>query len=145
MPTPEQEEASENEKVEYIHDRIRETLHEELDARWDEVLSDQEVGRSRQQAVKAYVAGLRNRVWNSLQDIQTVDELERGLVIQYLELKSRWTMLNVQIQHQTRRSGEADPELTYRATCVSLLVEALEPMLSQERVDKLTDVLAEPL
>jgi hypothetical protein len=35
--------------------------------------------------------------------------------------------------------------LTYRATCVSLLVEALEPLLSQERVDALADVLAEPL
>jgi hypothetical protein len=74
-----------------------------------------------------------------------VDELERGLVVQYLELKSRWTMLNVQIQHQTRRHGEANADLTYRATCVSLLVEALEPLLSQERVDALAEVLAEPL
>ena len=74
-----------------------------------------------------------------------MDELERGLVIQYLELKSRWTMLNVQIQHQTRRDGTANPELTYRATCVSLLVEALEPLLTRERVDALAEVLAEPL
>ena len=137
--------ASEHEKVEYIHDHIRRALHDGMEDRWDEVLADADIASSRQQAVTAYVNGLRNRVWNALQDIQTVDELERGLVIQYLELKSRWTMLNVQIQHQTRQDGAANPELTYRATCVSLLVEALEPLLSQERVDALAEVLAEPL
>lgn len=137
--------ASESEKVEYIHDHIRSALHEGMEDRWEEVLSGADIASSRQQAVTAYVNGLRNRVWNSLKDIQTVEALERGLVIQYLELKSRWTMLNVQIQHQTRRDGTPNPELTYRATCVSLLVEALEPLLSQERVDALAEVLAEPL
>lgn len=137
--------ASESEKVEYIHDHIRSALHEGMEDRWEEVLSGGDIASSRQQAVTAYVNGLRNRVWNSLKDIQTVEALERGLVIQYLELKSRWTMLNVQIQHQTRRDGTPNPELTYRATCVSLLVEALEPLLSQERVDALAEVLAEPL
>lgn len=137
--------ASQKEKVAFIHDHIRSALHDGMEDRWEEVLSDTDIPASRRQAVEAYVNGLRNRVWNSLRDIQTVDELERGLVIQYLELKSRWTMLNVQIQHQTRRSGAAEPELTYRATCVSLLVEALEPLLSQERVDTLAEVLAEPI
>jgi hypothetical protein len=136
---------SEPEKVEYIHEHIQSALHDGMEDRWDEVLAGADIASSRQQAVTAYVNGLRNRVWNALQDIQTVDELERGLVIQYLELKSRWTMLNVQIQHQTRRDGAANPELTYRATCVSLLVEALEPLLSQERVDALAEMLAEPL
>jgi hypothetical protein len=116
-----------------------------MDDHWEAVLEDADVASSRRQAVKAYVRGLRNRVWNSLQDIQSVDELERGLVVQYLELKSRWTMLNVQIQHQTRQSGAAAPELMYRATCVSLIVEALEPLLNQERVDALAEMLAEPL
>jgi len=136
---------SEQEKVTYIHDHIQESLHDGMDERWETVLADADVASSRRQAVKAYVRGLRNRVWNSLRDIQSVDELERGLVIQYLELKSRWTMLNVQIQHQTRQSGSATPELTYRATCLSLVVEALEPLLSQDRVDALAEVLAEPI
>jgi len=140
-----EQETSEPEKVEYIHDHIRSALHDGMEDRWEDVLSGSDIASSRRQAVKAYVNGLRNRVWNSLQDIHTVDELERGLVVQYLELKSRWTMLNVQIQHQTRREGTPDPELTYRATCVSLLVEALEPLLSQEQVDALAEVLAEPL
>ena len=87
---------SEPEKVEYIHTHIRRALYDGMEDRWEEVLAGGNLTSSRQQAVTASVNGLRNRGWNTLQDIQTVEELERGLVIQYLELKSRWTMLNVQ-------------------------------------------------
>jgi hypothetical protein len=136
---------SEGRKVEFVHQHIREALFDGPEDRWDEALSDWDTTRANREAVKAYVSGLRNRAWQSLRDIGSVDELERGLVIQYLELKSRWTMLNIQIQNQTRRQQEPDGRLLYRATCVSLLVEALEPLLTQERVDALADVLAEPM
>ena len=132
-------------KVEFVHRHIREALFEGTEDHWDTTLSEWDTSRANREAVRAYVSGLRNRAWQSLRDITTVDELERGLVIQYLELKSRWTMLNIEIQNQTRRQAEPDERLLYRATCVSLLVEALEPLLTQDRVDALTDVLAEPL
>mgnify|MGYP000078864728 FL=1 len=132
-------------KVEFVHRHIREALFEGTEDRWEATLSGWDTSRANREAVRAYVSGLRNRAWQSLRDITAVDELERGLVIQYLELKSRWTMLNIEIQNQTRRPAEPDERLLYRATCVSLLVEALEPLLTQDRVDALTDVLAEPL
>lgn len=136
---------SEGEKIEYIQDHIYEALHEGLEKRWETALSDWDGSTAQANAVKAHAVGLRNRAWQSLQDIHSVEELERGLIVQYLELKSRWTMLNVRIQHQTRQQGTAPDDLLYRATCLSFLVEALEPLLTQERVDALAEMLSEPL
>jgi hypothetical protein len=138
------ESVREGDKVEFVHRRIRKALNEGLDARWDEVLLDWDAASpSRREMVKTHVSGIRNRVWNSLKEIQSVDGLEKGLAIQYVELKARWTMLNTQIQSQTAQGGAPDDELVYRATCVSLIIQALEPLLRREQVDALTDRLNE--
>jgi hypothetical protein len=135
-----------DEHVQALHDRIEEALRGALDEQWDEVL-DQWTGAapSERKAVRAYVSGLRNRMLRALLDIETEEELERGLATQYIEVKCHWTMLNTQIQHQTARDGGAEEDLIYRATCVSLIIQSLEPLLSQERIDNLTAFLAEPL
>lgn len=135
-----------DEHVQNLHDRIEEALRGSLDVQWDEVLDGwTDAAPSERKAVRAYVSGLRNRMLRALLDIETEEELERGLATQYIEVKCHWTMLNTQIQHQTARSGESDDDLIYRATCVSLIIQSLEPLLSQERVDNLTAFLAEPL
>ena len=81
----------------------------------------------------------------SLLEIDSLDELERGLAVQYIEVKCHWTMLNTQIQNQTAENGRPDDSLIYRATCVSLILQALEPLVSRKRVDGVTDFLVEPL
>jgi hypothetical protein len=135
-----------DDSVQELHDRIEEALRGTLDAQWEEVLDEwAEAAPSERKAVQAYVSGLRNRILRSLLDIDTDEELQRGLATQYIEIKCHWTMLNTQIQHQTARNGEADDDLIYRATCVSLIIQSLEPLLSQERIDDLTAFLAEPL
>ncbi len=133
---------AENEKVAFVHERIYEALHDRLDERWEEVLVEWETASPKQQKmVETYVSGLRSRAWRTLSEIRSVDDLETGLAIQYVELKARWTMLNTQIQSQTTKGGTPDEELIYRATCVSLIIEALEPLLRQEQVEALTDRL----
>jgi len=135
-----------NEHVQALHDRIEDALRGTLDSQWDQVLDEwDEAAPSERKAVRAYVSGLRNRMLRALLDIETKDELERGLATQYIEVKCHWTMLNTQIQHQTARDGRAEDDLIYRATCVSLIIQNLEPLLSQERIDNLTAFLAEPL
>jgi replication fork clamp-binding protein CrfC len=135
-----------NEHVQALHDRIEEALRGSLDSQWDQVLDEwDEAAPSERKAVRAYVSGLRNRMLRALLDIETEEELERGLATQYIEVKCHWTMLNTQIQHQTARDGRAKDDLIYRATCVSLIIQNLEPLLSQERIDNLTAFLAEPL
>jgi hypothetical protein len=138
MPEP----AVDDERVSFVRERIHDALHDGLDERWDEVLVEWEpASPSQRESVKAYVAGIRNRVWKRLRAIPSVEGLEKGLAIQYVELKARWTMLNTRIQSQTVQGAAPDDELVYRATCISLLVEALEPLLRQEQVDGLTDRL----
>lgn len=135
-----------DEKVGVLHDEIDEILKDRLDEKWEQVLVEWDGGApSQKKAVQAYVSGLRNRIVRSLKEIDTLDELERGIAIQYIEVKCHWTMLNTRIQNQTASQGMADEDLIYRATCVSLIIEGLEPLLSQDRVDRLTNMLAEPL
>lgn len=135
-----------DESVEALHERIREALRGTLDRQWEDVLDEWDsAAPSERKAVQAYVSGLRNRILGSLLDIDTEEELQRGLATQYIEMKCHWTMLNTQIQHQTARDGGAEEDLIYRATCVSLIIQSLEPLLSQERIDNLTSFLAEPL
>lgn len=134
------------EPVEALHERIEDTLRGSLDQQWEEVLDQWEgAAPSERKAVQAYVSGLRNRILGALLDIDTEEELQRGLATQYIEMKCHWTMLNTQIQHQTARDGGPEEDLLYRATCVSLIIQSLEPLLSQERIDNLTAFLAEPL
>jgi hypothetical protein len=133
------------EEVQAIHDQIDAALRGELDEQWDTVLDEwPDAAQSQRKAVRAYVSGLRNRMYRSLMEIDSLEELSRGVAIQYVEVKAHWMMLNTQIQHQTDRDGRAADDLIYRATCVSLIVQALEPLLSQTRVDSLTNFLAEP-
>lgn len=135
----------EKNKVEAIHSTIETALRGEIDDNWDIVLDDWvDAAQSQRKAVRAYVSGLRNRIYRTLMEIDSQEELERGVAIQYVEVKAHWMMLNTQIQHQTDRNGRAANDLIYRATCVSLVVQALEPLLSQTRVDSLTNFLAEP-
>jgi hypothetical protein len=146
LPTDPADSVDTSDPVEALHEDINDALRGSLDQQWEEVLDQWEgAAPSERKAVQAYVSGLRNRILGALLDIDTEEELQRGLATQYIEMKCHWTMLNTQIQHQTAHDGGPEEDLLYRATCVSLIIQSLEPLLSQERVDNLTAFLAEPL
>jgi hypothetical protein len=133
-------------QLEALRKRVREALRGPLEDQWDEVLEQwSSAAPADREAVRAYVSGLRNRMLESLLEIGSLDELERGLAVQYIEVKCHWTMLNTQIQNQTAENGRPDDSLIYRATCVSLILQALEPLVSRKHVDGVTDFLVEPL
>jgi hypothetical protein len=132
--------------VDEQHSVIHEALEAPLDEQWDTVLGDWDGGSTAQRrAIRAYVSGFRNRIVQTLDDLEEVDEIRQALGVQYLEMKCHWTLLNTQIQSQTARDGAPDEALMYRATCVSLIIQAIEPLLSQDRIDTLTQMLAEPI
>jgi len=133
-------------KVETLRRHIEAALQESLEEQWTDVL-DQWSGAASddRQAVRSHVRRLRDRVLDSLLTIDTVEELRRGLAVAYVEMKCHWTMLNTKIQHQTAANGRPAEPLIYRATCVSLIVQALEPLLDRKYVESLADFLAEPL
>ena len=132
--------------VEAFRDRIETALCDPLEEQWEEVLEQWSgAAPSAREAVRTYVTELRDRMLDGLLVMSSLDELKRGLAVGYVEMKCHWTMLNTRIQHQTAQSGRPDEPLIYRATCVSLIVQALEPLLSREEVERTTDFLAEPL
>jgi len=142
----EAEESPDATKLETLQDRIQSALQDSLEEQWTEVLSQWSgVEAGERKAVWTYVADLRDRILDSLLAVDSLEALKRGLAVGYVEMKCHWTMLNTQIQHQTARDGRPEEPLIYRATCVSLIVEALEPLLSREYVEGLADFLAEPL
>ena len=132
--------------LEALRERVETALRDPLEEEWDEVL-EQWAGAapSDREAVRAHVVERRDQVLDSLRAIDSLDEFKRGLAIGYVEVKCHWTMLNTRIQHQTAQSGRPEEPLIYRATCVSLIVQALEPLLSREYVEGIADFLAEPL
>ena len=133
-------------KLEMFRTRIETALRDSLDEQWEEVLGQWSgAAPPDRKAVRSYVSGLRDRILDSLLSINSLDELKRGLAIGYVEMKCHWTMLNTQIQHQTAQNGRPAEPLVYRATCVSLIVQALEPLLSREHVENIAESLAEPL
>ena len=132
--------------TEALRTRIEAALQESLEKQWEEVL-DQWAGAeaAEREAVWTYAANLRDRILNALLAADSQEALKRCLAVGYVEMKCHWTMLNTQIQHQTSRNGRPEEPLIYRATCVSLIVQALEPLLNREYVEGLTDFLAESL
>lgn len=133
-------------KVETLRHHVEAALQESLEEQWTAVLDQwSEAGGDERQAVRSYARGLRDRMLDSLLTIDSVEELKRGLAIAYVEMKCHWTMLNTRIQHQTAANGRPAEPLIYRATCVSLIVQALEPLLDREYVEDLADFLAESL
>ena len=127
------------------HQHIKDALKDPLDEQWKSVLAQWDGGTTAQKrAVRAYASGLRNRIVQTMSDLDEVEEINQALAVQYLEMKCHWTLLNTQIQSQTARNGQPQETLMYRATCVSLIIQAIEPLLSKERIDTLTQMLAEP-
>lgn len=133
-------------ELEALRDRIETALRDSLEEQWTEVLGQWSgAAPSEREAVRTYVAERRDRVLDCFLAIDSLEELKRSLAIGYVEMKCHWTMLNARIQHQTVQRGRPKNSLVYRATCVSLIVQALEPLLSREYGEDLANFLAEPL
>jgi len=133
-------------EFESLRTRVEAALQDRLEQQWEEVLDQwTEAEAAERKAVWTYAANLRDRILNALLAAGSHEALKRCLAVGYVEMKCHWTMLNTQIQHQTSQNGRPDGPLIYRATCVSLIVQALEPLLSREHVEGLTGFLAESL
>lgn len=127
-------------------EHIEAALRGELDREWRQTLDQwEDAPPAQSKAVMAYASGLRNRIIRSVEDIDDPAELERAIATQYIEMKCHWTMLNIQSQHQLHKHETVAPDILYRATCVSRIIQAMEPLLNQGDVEDLTEFLASPI
>lgn len=129
-----------------LRTRIDRALGEPLDDRWDEVLDEWSGSeRAQRQAVRDEVTALRNRLRETLTEFDSLDRLQRAIAVAYAEVKCRWTLLTVQIRDRTDRDGRVDDRLIHRATCVSLLVQQLDPLVRAADRPEVSAFVGEPL
>lgn len=133
-------------ELEALRDRIEAALGDPLEEQWTAVLDEWSDGTpSERRAVRASVSRSRDRVLDRLRPLRSLEELERGLALGYVEMKCRWTRLHTQIQHRTIQDDQVAGSLLYRTACVSLIVQALDPLLIRESVEEVASVLVESL
>lgn len=83
-------------------------------------------------------------VFNQLDEADD-EEVVTSAAIAYIDLKSRWIALNTKINYETVTSGVCVPKDAFRASSLSMLLNALEEQINQEDIDKITEFLAEPI
>lgn len=119
---------------------------ESLDEKFEECLRYWEQGTTEQRSeLQEWVDELRVEFLKTLEVIPDHDELETKLAVGYIEFKSRWIMLNTQIQYQYFREQLPDPEMTFRASLLSYLIETLEHLLPGGDIDTINEFLFNPI
>ena len=81
----------------------------------------------------------------TLSNVCDPDDERMSLVIQYVELKSRWIGLNTKMNYELFRMGESSLTDMFRGAAISALLAHIEPLLDQEDLGKVTEFLAQPL
>lgn len=91
----------------------------------------------------------KRELWNAFietaETVEDVDDFRKVLANQYIELKSRWFLLNTQIQYQTFLDGMAEPVTTFKASLVSHLVGFFEGSLHENDLAAINRFLADPM
>lgn len=129
-----------------LRTRVVEALGAPLEERWDEVLEEWSGSEpADRQRVRDEVTALRDRLRETLGKFSSLDRLQRAVAVSYAEVKCRWTLLTVQIRDRTNRDGRVDDRLVHRATCVSLIVQQLDPLVRPADLRQVSDFIAEPL
>ena len=93
----------------------------------------------------AWIEGIVRDLVATLSTVNDPDDEKMSLVIQYVELKSRWIGLNTKMNYELFRLGHAELTDVFRGTAISALLAHIEPLLDQEDIDKVTEFLAQPL
>lgn len=132
--------------MEALRERLDTALGPALEEGWEEVLAEWPDGdRGDRERILEEVQALRDRLLGVLLGFSSEAELQRGIAVAYAEAKARWTLLTTQIQDTTKRDGRVDDRLVVRATCISLIVQQLDPLVRPAERKQLTEFLAEPL
>lgn len=122
-------------------------LAPEVEEQWAECMSAWEPAAlgSRERVIEL-IQGLRRELLEACEGAASdAEDLAVTLATGFIELKSRWIMLNAQIQYQTFRSGAAPAETLYFASLVSFLIDAVEALLPDSEVARINEFLADPL
>ncbi|MEM0982454.1 MAG: hypothetical protein AAGI17_00735 [Planctomycetota bacterium] len=79
------------------------------------------------------------------EQVDSPEDRDMLLAINFIELKSRWIAFNTELNYQVFKKGAPDVATQQRAFGTSLLLATVEPLLSSGDVDQITQFLAEPV
>ncbi|ABZ94705.1 Hypothetical protein LBF_2209 [Leptospira biflexa serovar Patoc strain 'Patoc 1 (Ames)'] len=86
-----------------------------------------------------------NQFLHILDDVEDKEELSVLLFSKYVELKCYWKQLNTQIQYQNFNRGDANPELIIKASLITYILIALEPLIHEEDLNEIQEFLTKPI
>jgi hypothetical protein len=117
----------------------------ELERYWDECLAEYtEATPSERGELLDWVHSIRDGLVSHAKDIDDPEELVISVALSYIEFKSKWQMLNTQINYQVFRSGEAKPHLMFKSSLLSVIVDTISKFLTEEDISKIQEFLLDP-
>lgn len=116
-----------------------------LELRWKECLESWQTIQDNVDNLLQRMLQERDDIVASFINIQDPEDLRDNLAIVYIEVKSRWIMLNTKIQFQLYRFGKSEDELIYRASLTSFFIDTMESQLGTEEIDQINSFLSDPL
>jgi hypothetical protein len=114
----------------------------------DRALLDMFAGRDRKSAYfecAMLMHQQREEFLESLQNVCDDDDLKVLIACRYIEQKSRWLQWNLSMNYKMLMTGTYDGELALKACALSFLLGRIEPFIDPESLDRINDLLNEPL
>ncbi len=118
---------------------------DELQQYWASCLDEYKEATLEERAkLLSWVHNLRDGFLSHAADIDDEEELLVSVALSYIELKSKWQMLNTQVNYQVFRTGEAKPELMFKSSLLSVIVDTIGKFLTTEDITKIQEFLLNP-
>lgn len=112
---------------------------------WQSCLSEYVIANNEERnSLLAWIQGIRDGFVAHAGDIDDDEELLISVALSYIQLKSQWQMLNTQINYQVFRTGEARPNLTFRSSLLSIIVDEIGKFLTDDDLVKIQEFLLNP-
>ncbi|GBF49339.1 hypothetical protein LPTSP4_08500 [Leptospira ryugenii] len=96
-------------------------------------------------STKTWIQDTIDKFLQTVNDVEVEAELTSLVFFKYIELKSLWKQMNVQIQYQNFLMGQADPNLVGRASLTTFILIAIEPLLHDGELAEIQEFLTKPI
>jgi hypothetical protein len=131
-----------NTTIDALDDELREDVLEE---NWKDTIHGTIEDESAQEDTLNWIRTYREETIEIIQDVSDPEDAETSLILRYLEMKSRWIIMNNQIQYQAVETGAPDEVLMTRGSLLSNFLERLENHLDDDQIESITGLLSEPV
>jgi hypothetical protein len=117
---------------------------ERLESEWREVLSEIDDESVKTESIERTFV-LRDEYLNEVEAVTEEEDFNYVTAIKYIELKSKWIMLNTEINYRLYSRGEIRISLACKSSLLSCLLASIEQFVDQRDIDAITDFLSNPI